>query len=106
MTGQPTKKFQKKVEDFVCEKCGHQVAGTGFTNHCPKCLWSKHVDMNPGDREGNCGGMMKPIGTEGTQAQYVLIFKCEKCGVVKKNKVFPQDDFDAVVKVAKSKKPE
>src|SRR3990167_4839651 len=55
------KKFQRKIEDFVCENCGCGVKGDGYTNHCPKCLWGKHVDVNPGDREEECGGMMKPI---------------------------------------------
>jgi Zn finger protein HypA/HybF involved in hydrogenase expression len=105
MTGQPTKKFQKKKENFTCEKCGTGVIGTGFTNHCPKCLWSKHVDKNPGDREESCGGMMKPTGVEGTQAQYILLFTCEKCGSQKKNKVFPEDNFDEVLKIARTKKP-
>lgn len=106
MTGQPTKKFQKKREDFVCEKCGAEVAGTGFTNHCPKCLWSKHVDKNPGDRGESCGGLMRPASVEGTQIQYTILFVCEKCGAQKKNKVWPEDNFDEVLKVARAKKPE
>jgi len=51
------KKFQKKKEDFKCEKCGREVIGTGYTNHCPDCLWSKHVDVNPGDRQSKCLGL-------------------------------------------------
>ena len=60
MTNQP-KKFTKRVEDFICEKCGTKNVGTGFTNHCFKCLWSKHVDINPGDRAESCQGMMEPF---------------------------------------------
>ena len=101
-----TKRFQRNVEDFECEKCGAEVIGTGFTNHCPNCLWSKHVDKNPGDRQESCGGLMKPVGIEGTQKKYILTFKCETCGFENKNKVFPEDNFDAVLKVAKAKKPE
>ena len=52
------KKFIKVKEDFVCEHCGAEVKGDGYTNHCPKCLWSKHVDVHPGDRAAECGGMM------------------------------------------------
>lgn len=100
-----TKKFQKKKEEFTCEKCGTAIVGTGFTNHCPNCLWSKHVDVNPGDRAEECGGMMKPYSVEGTQAKYILHFKCEKCGAENKNKVFPEDNFDEVLKIARSKKP-
>ena len=75
-----SKKFIKKVEDFVCEKCGDEVVGGGFTNHCPKCLWSKHVDINPGDRAEKCGGMMKPIGALKIGDSYSIIHQCEKCG--------------------------
>ncbi len=99
------KKFQKNKEDFVCEKCGLEVVGTGFTNHCPNCLWSKHVDKNPGDREETCGGLMKPVGIEGTQAKYSLLYKCEVCGLENKNKVSDADNFDEVVKIARAKKP-
>ena len=100
-----TKRFQRNIEDFTCEKCGFDVVGNGFTNHCPKCLWSKHVDKNPGDREETCGGLMKPVGIEGTQKKYNLLYKCEVCGFENKNKVAENDDFDEVLKVAKAKKP-
>ena len=33
--------FTKKIEDFTCDHCGYNVKGKGYTNHCPKCLWSK-----------------------------------------------------------------
>ena len=57
----PTRRFARTVEDFVCEKCGTQVEGDGYTNHCPHCLWSRHVDVNPGDRKATCKGMMEPV---------------------------------------------
>jgi len=56
-----TKKFKRTKENFTCENCGFLVEGDGYTNHCPRCLWSKHVDINPGDRCSNCFGMMEPI---------------------------------------------
>lgn len=100
------KRFQARKEDFTCEKCGFDVVGNGFTNHCPKCLWSKHVDNNPGDRGAGCGGMMKPIGVEGTQVGYSLLYRCESCGFENKNKVSDRDDFEVVLKIARAKKPE
>ena len=57
-----SKKFQRNIENFRCEHCEAFVIGDGYTNHCPQCLWSKHVDINPGDREELCNGMMKPVG--------------------------------------------
>lgn len=99
-------KFIKNKEDFSCEKCGFDVIGNGFTNHCPECLWSKHVDKNPGDRAEGCGGLMKPVGVEGTVAGYSLLYKCEACGFQNKNKVSPKDNFDEVLRIAKAKRPE
>ncbi len=96
------KLFQKKVEDFVCEKCGEKVIGNGYTNHCPKCLWSKHVDVNPGDRLAVCGGMMKPVKVEVEKGEYLLTHHCEKCGFERRKKVESQDNFDEVVKISKS----
>ncbi len=94
------KLFQKRKEDFVCEKCGMDVVGTGYTNHCPECLWGKHVDINPGDRASDCGGMMSPVSVEVKADQYVLLYKCEKCGFERKNKVAEKDNFDTVLKIS------
>ena len=93
------KLFSRCIEDFVCENCGELVKGNGYTNHCPKCLWSKHVDINPGDRESLCGGMMKPILFEATKGEYVLTHRCEKCGYEKKNMLTKNDDFNIAVKI-------
>lgn len=93
------KLFQKKKEDFACQKCGQKVKGDGYTNHCPKCLWSKHVDINPGDRISNCKGMMKPICVEKEKGEYVLTHQCQKCGYKKRNRVSKEDDFDILVRI-------
>ncbi|KKS64475.1 MAG: hypothetical protein UV40_C0004G0012 [Parcubacteria group bacterium GW2011_GWA1_42_7] len=94
-----SKKFQRKKEDFVCEKCGFNVKGTGYTNHCPKCLWSKHVDVNPGDRLSECGGMMEPAEIEMKEGEYVIIHRCVKCGFEKKNKAAEDDDFEEILRI-------
>lgn len=97
--------FQKRTEDFVCAHCGAAVTGSGYTNHCPKCLWSRHVDIDPGDRAALCGGMMKPVALEGaTGAGYFLVHRCEKCGFVRRNAVSEDDDRDAVIALAGKQK--
>lgn len=98
-----SKKFQKNIENFICEKCGFSVIGTGYTNHCPKCLWSKHVDINPGDRKSPCGGMMKPTRVEFGAGEYSIINTCTKCQYEKKNKVSSNDDFDLVIQISKNR---
>lgn len=94
-------KFIKNKEDFVCEHCKAEVVGNGFTNHCPKCLWSKHVDVNPGDRAALCGGQMEPVEFLKEKENYVLVHKCVKCGYTKRNKMATNDDFDIAVKIVK-----
>ena len=87
-------KFQKKVEDFTCEHCGKEVRGNGFTNHCPSCLWSKHVDINPGDRASACGGMMEPTYCVQEKDLFLLTHKCVECGYSKRNRLAPEDNVD------------
>ncbi len=93
------KKFQKNKEDFICEKCGTEVNGNGFTNHCPECLWSKHVDIFPGDRLEDCGGLMKPIDIIPKGDTFLLIHKCEKCGSEFKVKLSDNDSKDSIFKL-------
>ncbi|MFA6338553.1 MAG: RNHCP domain-containing protein [Candidatus Paceibacterota bacterium] len=97
-----TKQFQRKIEDFVCGNCGISVKGNGYTNHCPKCLWSKHVDINPGDREEDCHGLMKPISVLKIGERYSLIHQCQKCGQESKNKINENDNFDEIIRLSKS----
>ena len=95
------KKFTKKVENFVCENCGQSVIGNGYTNHCPFCLYSKHVDINPGDRSCNCGGLMKPIEIQQKNGEFVILHKCTKCGFERKNKVQENDDINKIIEISK-----
>lgn len=93
------KKFQRRKEDFICENCGMFVKGNGYTNHCPNCLWSKHVDINPGDRLSICKGMMKPVRVELEKGKYIIVQQCVKCGFEKRNKADKKDNLDAIIKV-------
>ncbi|MFA5777121.1 MAG: RNHCP domain-containing protein [Parcubacteria group bacterium] len=96
-----TLKFTRKIEDFVCENCGIKIKGNGFTNHCPHCLWSKHVDINPGDRESSCQGLMKPARIEkGNRGkEYIIVHQCIKCGYEKRNKTSEKDNFEEIIKI-------
>lgn len=103
------KKFIKNKEDFTCENCKAQVVGDGYTNHCSKCLWSKHVDVNPGDRAAleSCGGMMEPVGVEKDGKNknddgFIIVHECKKCGHQKRNRISKEDDFDKVVEISKA----
>lgn len=97
------KQFQKRIEDFTCQYCKAQVEGNGYTNHCPECLWSKHVDENPGDRSHRCEGMMEPTFAESTRKGYKIHHKCQECGIKRRVKSVPEDNFEVIL--ALSSKP-
>lgn len=90
------KSFTKKVEDFVCVVCGEKVSGNGFTNHCPKCLSSLHVDVQPGDRACTCHGIMRAVGYELKNGKEWILHQCEKCGFERRNSVSNEDSRSAV----------
>ncbi len=97
------KKFNRQIENFTCEHCGAKISGNGYTNHCPHCLYSKHVDINPGDRAADCGGLMEPVDIEQKGGKFVIVHRCQKCGFIRRNKVQENDDFDAVLRISRSK---
>ncbi len=91
------KRFTKCIQDFNCAHCGAHVQGNGYTNHCPECLWSKHVDNNPGDRQSDCGGMMEPISVEQSGGKWIVVHKCVKCGKIIRQKTAENDNIDAII---------
>jgi len=95
------KKFQRTIEDFTCGHCGTEVTGNGYTNHCPQCLYSRHVDINPGDRSETCGGLMEPTGLEQKGDNWNILHKCRKCGIERRCKTLP-GDMPGMLQLAKS----
>jgi hypothetical protein len=93
------KKFERRIENFKCKHCGTVVEGTGYTDHCPMCLWSKHVDINPGDRKAECNGMMEPIGVETKNNGYTIYYKCTDCSHKHRVKSDANDNFDSMLKL-------
>ena len=89
-------------EDFICENCGKDVEKSSYTarDHCPYCLYSKHVDINPGDRENKCHGLLEPIAVEKYRDTYKIIYKCQKCGEIHKKILHKDDDFTKIVELS------
>ena len=95
-------RFTMIDEEFQCEVCGELVKPLGYTarDHCPICLSSKHLDINPGDRAEECHGILEPIGVEiNNKKGYIILFKCKKCGAVRKNKAAIDDNMDLIIKL-------
>ena len=96
-------KFTEIDEEFVCENCGKKVSKLGYscTNHCLFCLHSKHLDINPGDRLDDCHGILEPVSVElSGKKGYVIIFKCKKCGAIRKNKSATDDNMDLIIQLS------
>lgn len=93
------KRFTMRDENFICENCGTSVSKLNYTarDHCPNCLYSKHVDILPGDRQNTCLGLLKPIGIEKYKQTYKIIYKCIKCGELHKNIVANDDNSDLII---------
>ncbi|HKY79171.1 MAG TPA: RNHCP domain-containing protein [Anaerolineales bacterium] len=96
------RRFQRRVEDFVCLNCGFAVQGGGYTNHCPRCLFSLHVDINPGDRQAACGGLMAPVAVSTKSDSYRVLHRCRDCGFEKWNQAARQDDFEQLLSIART----
>ena len=93
------KKFKMRDEEFICDNCGRKVAKLEYSSrdHCPYCLYSKHVDIMPGDRMNKCLGMLVPIGIEKYRDSYKIVYRCGKCGTIHKNIMARDDDYDVIV---------
>lgn len=72
--------FTRVREDFECENCGYRMRGDGYTDHCPRCLWGKHVDDEiPGDRASDCKQLMEPRRVIYEKGEYKIEYKCSGC---------------------------
>ena len=88
------KTFVKNDEGFICVNCKKRVEPLGYTsrNHCPFCLHSLHVDINPGDRMNDCKGVLEPIqAIPDAKKGMIIVFKCKKCGKTVRNKAALRD---------------
>ena len=95
------KNFTKLDEEFICRNCGKEVSKLGYTtrDHCPYCLCSIHIDINPGDRLNTCLGLLRPIAIEKFKDTYKIVYRCDKCGEIKKNISAVDDNIDLIIDI-------
>jgi hypothetical protein len=88
---------QHRQGSFRCGHCNVDVPldapGTAHRNHCPNCLWSRHLDDDvPGDRDADCGSTMEPIAvTARRDGEWLLVHRCLGCGVLHLNRTAGDD---------------
>ena len=76
-------------DTFRCRHCRLDVPtsapGTRHRNHCPSCLWSRHLDDRvPGDRASPCAAAMEPIAVEvRAGGEWAVVHRCRGCGFVR-----------------------
>ncbi len=85
-------------EEFQCDNCWFIISKHpewSARNHCPSCLYSKHMDKDfPWDRASTCFWLMEPIWIDNKKNKWWMIkHKCTKCGKEILNKIAPDDNF-------------
>ncbi len=80
-------------EVFSCNHCGEAVSSYRNRNHCPHCLWSRHVDIRIGDRNSACKGEMEPVSVwTKADGEWAIIHRCTRCGFLRSNGIAADDD--------------
>ena len=92
-------------DSFTCKSCGRLVvaagAGSSHRNHCPNCLCSLHLDIEPGDREADCGGLMEPIAVWVRKGgEWAVVHRCRICGMLSSNRIAADDNPMKLMSIA------
>lgn len=92
-------------ESFTCKVCGRLVvpngAGSDHRNHCTYCLTSMHLDIEPGDREADCGGAMEPVAVwVRKNGEWAIIHRCKICGALSSNRIAADDNPMKLMSIA------
>ncbi len=110
------KKFSDPFGDFKCVHCrtiisaDPDISGVHNRNHCPYCLWSRHMDLHEaGDRLCACKSAMKPVGLalkqahkkygSARQGELMVIHHCTECGKVSINRIAADDVPDTLLEI-------
>ena len=97
---------------FACVQCHRDVpplANGSYRNHCPYCLHSLHVDVQPGDRANDCQGLLKPTSVDYSGKKgWIIVSTCQTCGEQRRNKAAlddPEvpDDYEVLLELSRRK---
>jgi DNA-directed RNA polymerase subunit RPC12/RpoP len=114
-------KHEKREQGFTSFRCmncalmvsaDHELSGVNNRNHCPNCLYSRHVDLaKAGDRKAACGARMQPIGLtvkhtgkkydNAGQGELMIIHRCSGCGKISINRIAADDSAGALLALYK-----
>lgn len=99
-----TRRFIHRNDSFICLVCSSEVGPLkgSCRNHCPECLSSRHVDINPGDRLNTCQSIMRPVQIIMKGDKQILIHECVECEHLQRNIVAPDDNLEKILEVIRS----
>ena len=103
-------------QGFICRHCALYVpcdpalSGVQNRNHCPYCLWSRHLDWRvAGDRLAGCRAAMQPIGLTikrsrtkyagARDGELMLIHRCTICAKLAINRIAADDWAAAIMQI-------
>jgi RNHCP domain len=105
-THRRTRSPRRGPDSFRCRRCRLDVPltapGTQHRNHCPNCLWSRHVDDDvPGDRAAECSASMEPISVSVREdGEWALVHRCTACSTVHVNRIAGDDNPLVLMRLA------
>jgi RNHCP domain len=100
------KRTRRRQSTFRCRHCRLDVPldapGTMHRNHCPSCLWSRHLDEHvPGDRAAACAGSMEPIAVSvRDDGEWAVVHRCRGCATVRANRIAGDDNSHVLMRLA------
>ncbi|UCD76747.1 MAG: RNHCP domain-containing protein [Phycisphaerales bacterium] len=99
-----SRRSRTELKGFTCIHCRQQVSaraiGSQHRNHCPYCLWSRHVDIRPGDRGCGCRGAMAPVAIDvHSDGEWSIIHRCTGCGALRTNRIAGDDQELALLQL-------
>lgn len=86
------------------------ISGVNHRNHCPFCLWSKHVDLyESGDRLAACKGQMEPVALTHKRmnkkymkdifGELMLVHRCVECDELRINRIAADDSSELIYQI-------
>nr|WP_184889543.1 RNHCP domain-containing protein [Sphaerisporangium siamense] len=101
----PLPRRRARITSFRCLHCRLDVPadapGTAHRNHCPTCLWSRHLDDTPGDGAAECASGMAPIAIHARHdGEWAIIHRCTACGTLNANRVAGDDNPLTLMRLA------
>ncbi|GAA0939738.1 RNHCP domain-containing protein [Nonomuraea longicatena] len=94
-----------RTETFTCVRCGLTATTASPAgvrrNHCPRCLYSRHVVDHVEGGPSECGARMAPIAVAVLRdGDWALIHRCVTCGELTSSPIAGDDNQFILMRMA------